>query len=251
MEQRNGEVTARLPFLAKAFTAARERVENLPPVRKITGDPLGNRFLKETEFRAEVFLYTGFGMNLLYCVMQVVLGVFYRSLWAGALAVFHFLLAAMRFQLLNTQIGRRNRQSAAAQWRKYRACGIILLCMTPFFASVLILVVHKNGGGRYAGSIIYLMAVYTFFVVISSLVNVVRFRKSSSPVLSAAMLVKLTAALMSVLSLETAMLTRFDRSEDLVFRQGVTGTTGGAVCLFALGTAVYMVAHGTKKMRTE
>lgn len=239
------------PLLTKTLGTVRKTVESLPPMRKIVSHPFGERFLRDMEFRTGILLYADFALNLLYCVFQIVLSVFYQSLWARALAVFHLLLAAMRFQLLNTRGGRRNWQSTAAQWRKYRTCGVMLLCMVPFFASVLILVVHKNSGGRYAGPAIYLMAICTVYTVTLSVVNAVRFRAHPSPVLSAAKLVKLIAALMSVLSLETAMLTRFDSTDDFVFRQGMTGTTGGAVCLFVLGIAVHMVAHGTKQMRTE
>ncbi len=42
--------------------------------------------------------------------------------------------------------------------------------------------------------------------VITSVINVVKFRKYGSPIMSAAKVINLTAALVSMLSLETAML---------------------------------------------
>lgn len=216
-------------------------------MKQIVSHPLKERFINDIEFRTMLFLRAGFAVNLVYCVIQVVFGIFYRSLWAGALAVFHFLLAVMRFLLLNVRNGQQNSQSIAVQWRKYRICGVILLCMTPLFASILILVVHKNSGSQFAGPVIYLMAIYTFFAVILSIISAARLRKGAVPVLYAATIVKLIAALMSVLSLETAMLTRFDSADNPIFRQGLTGTTGGAVSLFVLGTAIYMVVQGAKK----
>lgn len=211
--------------------------------------PLGKRLIKDLEFRTEMLLLAGFAVNLLYCVLQIALGIFYRSLWAGALAVFHLLLASMRFQLLKVRNGRRENQNIAAQWKKYRFCGIMLLCMTPFFASILILVVHKNGGGKYPGPVIYLMAIYTFVTVILAANSVVKFRKCHKPILSAAKVINLTKALVSMLSLETAILTRYDRMDTPIFRQGLMGTAGGAVCLFVMGVAVYMSVHGTKQLK--
>lgn len=240
---------ARRSLLVKASSAVRKSIETFPRIKQIMSHPLGERLIKDMEFRTGMLLRAGFVVNLLYCVLQVILGIFYRSLWAGALAVFHLLLASMRFQLLKVRNGRRENQNIAAQWKKYRFCGITLLCMTPFFASILILVVHKNGGGKYLGPVIYLMAIYTFVTVILAANSVVKFRKCHKPILSAAKVINLTKALVSMLSLETAILTRYDRMDTPIFRQGLMGTAGGAVCLFVMGVAVYMSVHGTKQLK--
>lgn len=53
-------------------------------------------------------------------------------------------------------------------------------------AGITILVVSKNSGFTYPGMLIYLMALYTFYAVISAVMNVIKFRKYGSPVMSAA-----------------------------------------------------------------
>lgn len=62
-------------------------------------------------------------------------------------------------------------------------------------------------------------------------------------------MIKLAAALVSMLSLETAMLAQFGAGEDPAFRQIMTGATGGCVCLIVLGMAVCMICFSTKELK--
>lgn len=113
----------------------------------------------------------------------------------------------------------------ASEWRRYRLCGVILLLMNVALAGMVILAVNENSGFEYPGMLIYVMAMYAFYAVITAVRNVVKFRKYGSPVLSAAKVICLTAAMVSMLSLETAMLTRFGAAEDAEFRQIMAGST--------------------------
>lgn len=68
---------------------------------------------------------------------------------------------------------------------------------------------------------------------------------------SAAKAIKLAAALVSMLSLETAMLTRFDERKGSEFRQFMTGITGGCVCMIVLGIAFFMMIRSTKQLKSN
>lgn len=94
------------------------------------------------------------------------------------------------------------------------------------------------------------VALYTFYTTIMAVVNLVRDRKSGSPVMAAARGVNLAAALVSMLSLETAMLTQFnDGSKGALFRRAMIGSTGGAVCVLVTVMGLYMVIHVTRRIR--
>lgn len=83
-----------------------------------------------------------------------------------------------------------------------------------------------------------------------AVVNLVRDRKSGSPVMAAARGVNLAAALVSMLSLETAMLTQFnDGSKGAFFRRAMIGSTGGAVCVLVTVMGLYMVIHAARRIR--
>lgn len=218
-------------------------------IKKLTRHTLGKRFLKEELFRAELSVYISLVINSLYGIFLLVSGIIYHSFWFGALAVYHMLLAVIRFLLLRPDRYSANQRDYKTELLRYRHCGVVLLLMTPVFASILIIVLHKNSHAEYAGFLIYLAAIYTFYKIVIAVKNVVKFRKCGSPVLSAAKIISLIAAMISVLTLKTAIISRFGSMEDPVFYQGMIGTVGGAVCVFVLITAVLMIVRGNKQLK--
>lgn len=213
-------------------------------------NPFLHRYLTDVPFRMRVSLYLSLAVNLLYAVMKLFLGVYYRSVWLETFGVYYTLLALMRFLLLRH--GRRNAfgKELVLELRQYRMCGVILLLMNLALSGVVILVVKQNRGFTYAGYLIYVMVLYTFYRSIAAAVHVVKYRKYNSPVMSAAKAVNMAAALVSMLSLETAMLTQFDDgSGDPYFRSVMTAATGGAVCVFVLATAAFMIARATIRLK--
>ncbi len=199
--------------------------------------------MKEAEFRTETSLYQGAFINLLYVALKFGSGIYYHSIWFGSLAVYYFLLAVMRFSLLHYVRSRKD--DRVSEWKRYRFCGMVLLFMNQALAAIVVIVIKQNKGFEYAGFLIYAMALYAFYAVITSVINVVKFRKHGSPILSAAKVINLMAALVSMLSLETAMLAQFG-GDDVMFRQIMTSATGTGVCVIVLGMAVFIIAKSTK-----
>ena len=227
----------------------RQSVKRHPAVSKVLGIPLIDRYLKEDMFRAETALYQGFFINLFYASIKMFSGIWYKSVWFTTLAVYYILLAVMRFSLLH-HVRKEGTASSnkASGWRRYRLCGIILLFMNFALAGIVTLVVHQNSGFEYPGMLIYIMAMYTFYATITAIMNVIKFRKYGNPVLSAAKVINLTAALVSMLSLETAMLTQFGSADDADFRRTMTASTGAGVSMIVLGMAVFMIIRSTKQI---
>lgn len=225
----------------------RQGIDQHPLVRKALGVPMVSRYLREDMFRAQTGLYQGFFINLLYAGIKLLSGILYRSVWFVTLAVYYILLAVMRASLLHYV--RKDEKNKISEWRRYRLCGIILMFMNAALAGIVILVVRQNSGFEYPGMLIYMMAMYAFYAAITAARNVVKFRKYGSPVMSAAKVINLTAALVSLLSLETAMLTQFGAANDPMFRQIMTASTGAGISLIVLGMAVFMIVRSTRQMR--
>lgn len=225
----------------------RQGIDTHPLVRKALGIPLVDRYLREDMFRAETGLYQGFFINLLYAGIKMFSGILYKSVWFITLAVYYILLAVMRASLLHYV--RRTGKNKVSEWKIYRLCGIILLFMNIALAGIVILVIYQNSGFEYPGMLIYVMAMYAFYATITAVRNVVKFRKYKSPVMSASKVINLTAALVSMLSLETAMLTQFGAADDPAFRQIMTASMGAAISLIVLVTAVFMIVHSTKNLK--
>ncbi len=224
-------------------------IDSHPLVEKLINIPLGARFLKDVKFRTEVSLYLGFFINLLYIVMKMASGISYHSVWFISVAVYYTLLAFMRFLLFRRGKARRDGDHLEEEFKRYRLCGIMLLLMNQALAGIVAFMVHKNQSYDYPGLLIYAMATYSFYLVIIAVKNVIQFRKHKSPVLSAAKVINLVSAMVSILSLETAMVARFGNADDFSSRQTITGATGGGVCTFVLGMAIFMIVKSSKELK--
>lgn len=227
---------------------------NLAPLlgkanRRVRQNRYVHQYLENASFQTKVSLYTLLVINLLYAGVNAFSGLYYRSPWFGSLAAYYILLSGMRFSLVRYARHHGFGENKAAQWKRYRLCGLLLTLTNIALAGVVILVIHQNRGFEYAGMLIYIMAAYTFTITVMAIVNLVRYRKYHSPVMSAARVVNLVTALVSMLSLETAMLTQFGSEDSPYFRQAMTGATGGAVCAFVIGMGIYMMIHATRQLK--
>lgn len=226
----------------------RHWVQHHPLTKKILSIPVGRRYMEDVKFRTEVSLGVGFTINLLYIAIKMASGIYYRSAWFIALAIYYILLAVMRLLLLY----RRNWPDGSAhlelELRRYRLCGCVLLVMNLALGGIVAFIVRYDRGYEYPGILIYAMAAYSFYAVIIAVINVVKFRRHGNPILSAAKAINLVAAMVSILSLETAMLSQFGRDNTPMFRKAMTGATGGGVCVIVLGMAVFMIAKSSKQI---
>lgn len=236
----------RVPGIVRSV---RRWIECRPLTRKIQSIPLSRRYAEDVKFRTEVSLGIGFTINLLYIVMKMVSGIYYRSTWFVSLAVYYTLLAVMRFLLLCRQRCPQGKARQELELRRYRSCGIVLLFMNIALMGIVAFMVHQNRGYEYPGTLIYAMAAYSFYAVINAAINVIKFRRYESPMLSAAKAISLVAALVSILSLETAMLAQFGSEDDPLFRKAMTGATGGGVCAIVLAMALFMIAKASKQLK--
>ena len=234
-------------YIRRAVGGVRKFVSDHPLMKKFRSTKVGEKFLTDARFRAGVSLYQGFFINLLYIIVKLVSGIVYRSAWFIALAVYYILLAVMRFLLVR----RLNTQDEAAELRRYRLCGIMLLFMNQALTGIVVFIVRQNQGFAYPGLLIYAMAAYSFYAVTIAIVNIVKTRRHKSPILSASKAINLVAAMVSILSLETAMLAQFGGNDDPMFRQVMTGATGGGVCTIVIGMAIYMIWRANKNLKQK
>lgn len=208
-----------------------------------------SRYLTDISFKTLVMLYVSLTINLLYTLMKFGMGMYYHSVWFITISAYYLCLTVMRYLLLKNTSSSAIGHNLVSEYRKYRICGIILLFMNIALSGLVILILHENRSFNYAGSLIYIMAVYTFYSFAISVTNMIRYRKHGSPVLSAAKVLGFVSAMVSVLSLETAMIYRFDTTGDSFFRTKMISATGGAICLIIIVMSGYMIIHASRKLK--
>lgn len=242
---------ATVSYVLSAYSLVVVCANAVPLFRKgsqwVRGLPLVSQLLEDVPYRARLTLAASLGVNILYAGFNALSGLYYRSPWFGSLAAYYLLLSVMRFLLARYARRHGFQGNKPAQWKRYRLCGAMLIPMNFALAGVVILVLHQEGGFHYGSMLIYVMALYAFYGTISGVIGLVRTRKYKSPVLSAARVVSLASALVSMLSLEVAMLAQFGGGE--FFRRAMIASTGGAVCLILVGMASAMIVRATKELK--
>ena len=214
-------------------------------MRRINGTAFGGRYVNDLAFRGSVSIYQGMIVDFLYVVFRIVAGIRYASVWFISMAVYYLVLGFLRLSLILSYRHREDKD----ELRCYRRTAWLMFLLNIPMGGMIVLMVLTNSGYSYPGYIIYLSAMYAFYAVISSVINLVRFRRLGSPILSAAKVLNFIAALMSILGLQTAMIAQFSAESD-GFRKMMNAITGDVIWLLVILTAVYMLRR-SRKMQNE
>lgn len=216
---------------------------------KVYSNPVGERLMTDMPFRTHVTLYGSLGVNLLYVAVNVISGVMYKSAWFYVLAFYYTILAVMRFLLVRfasrTGIG----TSRFKELRRSRLCGYILLLINLSLSGAVLMILYQDKGYEYHGVVIYIMAAYTFYITSMAIKNLIKYRKLGSPVMSMAKIISMAAALVSMLSLETAMLSEFGSDMSRENKQLFVILTGAGVSVVIVAMSVYSIVKNSKEIK--
>ena len=235
--------------LTWVFRSLKDLIRNAPWFRRFLDLPLVHRYLTDVHFRTRVSLLFGLSVNLLYVVIKLVSGFVYHASWFVVLALYYAFLAALRFSVLSSARRDPHGENLIAEYRRSRVCGVILLGMNIVLSGMVAFIIVRQASYEYPGLLIFFMAAYTFYMFILAIVNLVRFRQYGSPLLSAAKAISMTAALVAMLSLETAMLDQFGGNDPTRFRETMIGVTGAVICAVVLVMSVVMIVRSTRALK--
>ena len=189
------------------------------------------------------------GINLLYVCVNILSFFLYRSYWFVFLTVYYVILASMRFLLLRYAEDTRMPQDILSQYRRTRLCAAILLSINFVLSGTVLMILFKDKGFVYPGVLIYAAATYTFYLTVHAIVNMVRYRRHNSPVITMSKAISLSHALVSMLFLETAMLSQFGTDMDEETKRIMIAATGGAVSVIVIALAVQLIARCSKEIK--
>ncbi len=195
------------------------------------------RVLKDSGNRAALFLAISLAATLLFAVYNGVLAIVYKSTWNIALGGYYTLLLASKIGLL-LGFGNAKRREENAELHgalTYLISGAALFLLhTP----LVILVIETRGNAfRYAGVLIYFYAAYAFYKIIAAVVNLVRSYKHRSGLVTQAIRnINLADAMVSVLALQTALISTFG-GEGMPH---ANIATGGVICGIVMLGSIFM-----------
>lgn len=207
-------------------------------------------WLKDTRLRVNVSLYGSLIWNVAYALLQLGMGFWHHTFWFYSLAGYYIALAVMRFFLVRYTSRHKPGERMREELVRYRACGIVFLLMNIALTLIIFFMVYWNRTFEHHEITTITLAAYTFTSLTMAIVNVVKYRKYKSPVYSASKAISLAAACVSMLTLESTMLTTFgDGTMDMTTRRIMLGATGGVISVFIIVMAIYMIVQSNKKIK--
>lgn len=216
---------------------------------KLYTNPVSRRFLTDRFFRTTVSLYLALAINLMYVGLNLWLRQQMKTNWFAILAAYYTILAVMRFLLLRYVRGNTIGESLLREWKRARLCACILLLINLSLSGAVLMILRWNRGFDYPGVMIYVAALYTFYSTIHAVVNTIKYRHFGSPVMSAAKTVSLSAALVSMLNLETAMFAQFGEDMTRQNQQLFIILTGAGVSIIVVTLSLRLIIRATNEIR--
>lgn len=207
------------------------------------------RYLTDEEYKIRVDLYIALIMNLLFAALKAVSAAVYRTAWFGILAFYYATLAVMRFVLAWYLKNNEPGKDLLKEHKRTRVCGGILINLNIILAGAVFMILFQHKTYEYHGVLIYAVALYTFVIVTRSVMNLFKYKNHNSPVVTATKIISLAAALISLLTLETALLSRFGQSEPIELRNALIAVTGAFISAVIMTLSVFMIYRSTKGIK--
>ncbi len=219
--------------------------------KKIYENKFGNRYMTDVVYKTKVSLYVSLIANILYIAINLASSVWYHTAWFALLAGYYTVLAVMRAILARYTSKNAIGERLIAEYKRSRVCAVILLTVNLLLSGVVLMMMYQNRGYEYHGILIYIMAAYTFYITVNAIVKLIRYRKYNSPVMLTTKVISLASALVSMLALETAMLSQFSGTGEQIenFDQIMIGATGAGVSVVVISLSIYTIIHANREIK--
>ena len=206
-----------------------------------------HQIITDVSLRVKISLYSSLSINFIYSGFRLFTAFYYASFWFGAEAVFYIVLSGVRFVLLRNV--RKNKGDVKRELLTYRFCGYLLFAMNAALTGVVYQMINHGMSKQYPGLLIYAAAIYAFYFLSDAIIQLIKFRKYKSPLLSAVKTINLAQALVIMFSLQVSMFVSFGGEETQTLESVMNTVTGGLVCCAIFAMAVIMVVNSFNKLK--
>lgn len=215
-------------------------------------NPHIDRYYTDAEFKTRVKLYSGSAFNILYAIFKLTVGAWFHSVWFIAIGFYYISLCAIKLFMIKNdiQILKSGKRMVLREWQIYRTVGWMLFLLNIALSGMFIQVIRNGKSYYYPGFIIFGMAFYAFYRIITAVINLLKGRKNRSPVFSAVKTLDFIFAVVAMYTLQTAMLSTFG---DGTGKYDVVFNTAGGVVTSALinGIVILMLIRANRKVKHD
>lgn len=234
--------------LSKSIKASVKDIRsNSKLIKKAEASRIGQKLLTDAGFRKSFGIYQGLTANLLYMLFRVFTAIRYASVWFISIAAYYLFLSLLKaYIILCFRKAEKKSDRLVYEYTCFGRLGIFLFFLNVPMGGMILQMIVKNSGYSYPGVIIYASAAYTFYMFVISVINLFKARRSDSPVLTSARVLNFVAAMMSLLGLQTAMISQFSQNDDR-YRLMMNSITGTFVFTSVTAIAIFMIVYSVRK----
>lgn len=190
-------------------------------------------------------------MDLIYAALHLLMGALNRSVWMITNGCYYGVFGLIHLVLVRCVVHQRRavneEEKVRIGWNGFQICGILMLMLNLSMAAKVFQMIWEGQSSHYPDLMIYAVAAYTFYRLTVAIIQVVQCWGKEEPIEGAARNFTLINAMMSLYSLQTALISTFGTDPD--FQQLMNSITGGAVCFLVVLGALGMVIHGNKRKK--
>lgn len=217
--------------------------------QRIYNNKYGNHYKTDIVFHTHVWLHISLAFKVFYTGTNLLSFFLYHSMWFVILTGYYATLAVMLFLLLRYLQRNEPGKNMLGEWKRARLCSYILLSINFALSGAVLMILYQNKSFEYNGILIYAMAAYTFYITIRAIIDVIKYRNNPSPVLKVRKVINLSAALVSMLALETAMFAQFGADMLPEHKWIFIALTGAGVSIIVVTLSVSMIIKSTKEIK--
>ena len=137
--------------------------------KSLYSNAYSKKIITDKKLRTEFFMYFSCGFSIIYAIIKFSAGVYYHSLWIGAVAVYYIIVSLMRFGLIKqyrNNLKRENdREQRILALKSYRFCGVLMFVLNIAVSGLVVQLIWHGETYQYPGFLIYAFAAYSFTVL--------------------------------------------------------------------------------------
>lgn len=228
-----GLVVYRVPSIVRRIKASKTSRKSKRALYKV---PLLRKLHEDKRLSSMIALYCSGAINVFFIVTQYWNGFAHQVIWSITLATYYLLLVIMKVLLLK---GLKTKTIPTKERRTARSTGILTLILNVLLSIMIAQMITDTTVSKQSLVLMIANATYTFYRIISAVINAAKTRKQNSPVLSAMKHINLIAAMVAVIMLQTTMITSL--SGEVEFMQRMNGIVGLVISVVSVALSVRLI----------
>lgn len=214
----------------------------------IDNDKYLSKYKEDHKLRYKISLFVSLILNVIYALFKLLSGIVFKSFWFISFSLYYFLLVILRSNIAKEELN--GDIDLKVEYTSYRKTGIILLFTNVILTMIILIIVNQKIVNIYPNWMAITVAVYTFYLLFTSIYGLIKYRKYKSPLISASKVINVITSLVSLISLEIILIPTFG-GDQAGFFEIMIMITGGGIALIIIIISLYMIIKSTEWLNKD